>query len=129
MEDKLIHGELSYELMGIIFNVHNDLGGGMKEKYYQRAIEKALDEENIVYKSQITVPINYKDYNIGYYRPDFIIENKIVLEIKSGFGFSKGDLDQIYQYLRKTGYELGILVVFSEKKVIHTRVLNQYKNL
>jgi GxxExxY protein len=116
MEDKLIHGELSYELMGIIFNVHNELGGGMKEKYYQRAIEKALDEENIFYKSQITVPINYEDYNIGYYRPDFIIENKIVLEIKSGFGFSKGDLDQIYQYLRKTGYELGILVVFSEKK-------------
>lgn len=42
-EDELIYGELSYKLMGVIFNVHNELGGGMKEKYYQRAIEKALD--------------------------------------------------------------------------------------
>lgn len=72
------------------------------------------------------IPINYKTHNIGCYRPDLIIENKIVLEIKVGFGFSKADLNQLHQYLIKTGLKLGILVVFSKKKVIHTRVLNLY---
>jgi len=125
-ENILLHGELSYKILGIIFDVHNELGGEKKEKYYQRALEKAFEKAKISYKSQLKIPIYYKEDSIGCYRPDFIIDKKIVLEIKRGFGFTQNHLKQIKEYLEKTGFELGILAVFSKNKVIHTRVLNLY---
>lgn len=66
----------------------------------------------------------YKSEKIGYYRPDFIVEDKIVVEIKKGQAFTKKDFNQIKAYLTKSKYKLGILILFTKTKIRFERILN-----
>lgn len=72
------------------------------------------------------MPIYYFGEKIGYYKPDFIIEGKIVLEIKRGNRFSHNDFNQVEEYLNKSGLMLAILAVFTKEELRYTRTLNIY---
>ena len=120
----LIHPELSYKLIGILFDVSNELGHGYQEKYYQKAVAAALKEAGIAYAEQAPVQINYKGKKLGIYFLDFLIDNAIVLEIKRGEHFSKTNLKQVYGYLKATGLQLGIVANFTTaglkfKRIVH----------
>lgn len=78
---KLVHPKLSYEVVGVLYEVYNELGGGYQEKYYQRAISGLLKEKNIIFKEQVPVELMFKEKSIGRYFIDFVIEEKIILEI------------------------------------------------
>jgi len=125
-EEKLIYPELSYKIIGILFEVHNQLGGGYQEKYYQRAIEKAFDQEKIKYQSQCPVAIKFKDNKIGCYYIDFLVDNKIILEIKKGNYFSRNNIGQVNGYLKSTNKKLAILANFTSDGVKFRRILNLY---
>lgn len=122
--DKVIYPELSYKLIGIMFDVYNELGGGLKEKIYENAAKEAFKKENIGFKQQLYIPVMYKEKNVGKYFLDFLVEEQIVLELKVGDRFRKTNIDQIYQYLKSTGLKLGILVNFDSKEVKYKRILN-----
>jgi len=98
----------------------------LHEKYYQRALEKAFQYSHVNYISQKTIPIKYKDTKIGFYVPDFIIEDKIILEIKRGKCFADCDFNQVHGYLWKTSLQLGILALFAKEGVRFRRILNLY---
>ena len=108
MENKVIYKELGYEIVGVLFEVYNDLGYGYKEKYYERAIEQAFIKRKIEFKRQAPFNISCKDKIIGRNYLDFLVENKVVLEIKKGEHFSKNNLDQIKEYLHITKMKLAI---------------------
>lgn len=63
----LIYPELSYKIIGILFDVYNELGGGYQEKYYQRALAKKFKKENLRFKEQIIVPLKFEKEKIGQY--------------------------------------------------------------
>ena len=110
--------------MGILFDVHSTLGNRYQEKYYQRAVEVAFDKANIRYEKQISVYLSYAGKNIGKYTLDFIVENKIVVELKTVPLFSKEDIRQVLRYLKSTGLPLGILANFSSPMLTYKRILN-----
>ena len=122
----MIYPELSYKLMGAVFEVFNELGYGYQEKYYQRAIAKTLKQLGILFKEQVPYEISYKGATIGRYFFDFLIENKIVLEIKKETNFRKHNIEQMIGYLRKCGLKLGILVNFTKDGAKFKRILNIY---
>jgi len=124
----LIHPELSYQIVGILFDVSNELGHGYQEKHYQKAIAAALQKAGIAYTEQAPVQINYKGEKVGIYFLDFLIENKIVLEIKRGEYFSKTNLKQVSGYLKATGLQLGIVANFTANGLKFKRIVcaNQY---
>ena len=122
--DDLLHKELSYKIVGVFFNVYNELGYGYQEKYYQKAIEHSLDLLEIKYQKQVLTKLIFKDKVIGRYYLDFLIEDKIVLELKVGKRFAKGDFDQVKGYLQATKKDLAILVNFTPKGVNCLRVVN-----
>ena len=124
MDNKVIYPELSYKIIGIIFEVYNDLGYGYQEKYYQRAIAKLFRRIDIEFREQVRIPLKFQNDKIGNYFLDFLIENKIVLEIKRGNRFSKRDIQQIYAYLKASRLKLGILINFTSKGVKFKRILN-----
>jgi GxxExxY protein len=76
----LVYPELSYQIIGILFEVFKQLGGGYQEKYYQRAIALELRRCKLKYREQVSMPLNYKDERIGKYFLDFLIEDKIILK-------------------------------------------------
>ena len=122
----LVEKELSYKIVGILYDVYNSLGGGYQEKYYQKAIAKELRENRLAYREQLLVPLSYKNESIGRYFLDFLVEDKIVLEIKSAPKFYARDIKQILSYLNKTGICLGILANFNKKDVQIKRVLRGF---
>ena len=120
----LIYPELSYEIIGILFDVYNEVGYGHKEKYYHQAIAAAFRDNDIGFKAEVYVPVHYRQLRVGQYFLDFLVENKIVVEIKQGEHFSKSNIQQVYSYLKATDLELGILVNFTRSGVKFRRVLN-----
>ncbi len=111
-----------------MFEVFNKLGPGYLEKYYQRAISASLKEGNLKFKEQLYAPLIFKDTKIGKCFFDFLVEDKIVLELKTGDRFSKKDIGQIYSYLKVKNLELGLLVNFTNQGVRFKRILNVRTN-
>ncbi|EKE18523.1 MAG: hypothetical protein ACD_9C00308G0002 [uncultured bacterium] len=122
--EKVIHKELSYKIVGTLFEVYNELGYGYKEKYYEKALMVALGEQKIKFKTQVPFALKFKEEIIGRNYLDFLIEDKIVLEIKKGKHFSRNNLDQVKQYLKITNLKLAILANFTPDGIKYIRVLN-----
>ncbi len=122
--DDLLYKELSFQIVGIMFNVYNELGYGYQEKYYQKAIERALEESGIKYREQVPFRIIFKQRNIGIYYLDFLIDDKIVVELKVGKKFAKKDFDQVKGYLHASNKKLALLINFTPLGVKFLRVIN-----
>lgn len=126
MEGKVIlYKELSYLVQGVLIEVRNVLGPGHKEIVYCNLIEELFNQKNIKYNREPSVQIisPFTGKIIGKYRPDFIVDNKIVLEVKAVDIIPKNFVDQIYSYLRVSDFELGIFVNFRSQQLYIKRVL------
>lgn len=120
----IVQKELSYKLLGILFSVHTQLGNRYQEKYYQRAIAEALRENNIKFIKELKVDLKYNEKKIGKYFLDFLIEDTIVLEIKTVDELRPSDFSQVLGYLTANNIELGILANFRSDKLLYKRILN-----
>ena len=115
--EKILYKDLSYKLTGCLFKVYNELGPGHKEDVYHKALKIELDEQKINYTSKKRLTIKYKNKVVGVYEPDFIIEDKIILEIKSALCIHKVYELQLYYYLKGANYKLGYLVNFGSEEI------------
>ena len=120
----LIYSELSYQTMGVLFKVWTKLGFGYKEKIYENAAAKEFKNIELKFKKQLPVKINYNNEFIGIYYFDFLIENKIVLELKVRNYFSTKDINQLYSYLKAKNLKLGIIAHFTRTGVKFKRIVN-----
>lgn len=125
--DKIIYKDLSYKVVGILFEVYNKLGYGYKEKYYEKAIAASFKAEGIKFREQVSFKLMFRKEMVGRYYLDFLIEDKVILEIKKGNYFSKRNMEQIKSYLKITNLKLAILANFTSKGVKFLRILNIYK--
>lgn len=113
---KVIYPELSYTINGILFEVKKELGEYAREKQYGDLIEKKLKEKNVQYGREIAIS------NTGNII-DFIIENKIILELKAARLITKDNYRQIQNYLQHAKVKLGILANFREKFLKPARII------
>ena len=120
----LVHPELSYMIVGTLFDVYNELGYGHLEKVYQRAIAKVFKQKNIDFREQVPYKILFRGENIGNFFLDFLVEDTVVLEIKQGDRFRKNNLDQVLSYLRLSDKRLAILANFSHDGLLFRRIVN-----
>ncbi len=132
MKDKYFpHKELSYKLVGIFFNIANNYGNAHKELIYQNALDEELTELEIPFKREIEINIFSVKSNkkLGKYRADFLIDNKIIVEVKA-LKFIPSKLEQqIFKYLKSTPFELGYLVNFGSNNLFFKRYIlsNSFK--
>jgi len=120
----ILHPDLSYAVMGVLFEVNKELGYGHKERYYENAVALGLNKKGLKYDRQLHVPLQFKGEQIGYYFLDFLIEGILVLELKQGNSFSKKNIDQVLAYLKANSLELGILAQFTADGVKYKRIVN-----
>ncbi|MCL5795642.1 MAG: GxxExxY protein [Patescibacteria group bacterium] len=118
----------TYILRGIFFKVYNALGPGLNERIYQRAICKELTKLKIPHDVEKQVNIYYEKEKIGSNKLDLLVNNKIIIEIKSTEHNDSKWLNQTIGYLKSTGYKLALLVNFGGQKLIIKRFINQSKN-
>tara|TARA_B110000208_G_C11563565_1_gene356258 strand:- start:83 stop:505 length:423 start_codon:yes stop_codon:yes gene_type:complete len=94
-------------------NIMNDLGNDLSESIYHRALEVELRQNSYNYNSEVIIPIKYKGNPVGTVRPDIILDNKYILELKSVSGGLKNkEIQQLKVYLRHTEYNYGFLINF-----------------
>jgi GxxExxY protein len=122
-DTNIIYPDLSYQIMGAIFEVHKRLGPGFLESVYQKALIEELSERGMNVETEKVIDLTYKDKKIGTHRLDLVIEDKVVVELKTAESFSIHHKAQVTSYLKASGYKLGILVNFSKAKVEYRRVL------
>lgn len=120
----LIYPELCYQIMGVLFEIWTEMGFGYKERFYQKAIVNEFKNVGLKFEEQLPVKIQYKNQVVGVYYFDFLIEDKIILEIKVRNYFSKKDISQLYSYLKAKGLKLGIIAHFTRTGVKFRRVIN-----
>lgn len=121
---EIIHKELSYKIIGIAFEIYNHLGYGYRETYYHRAITIELQKHNIAFEHEKEILLYYKGDKIGKTFLDFIIEGKIVLEIKVANTMKQKDVAQVLEYLRSSGIQLGIVIWITKQGVYYRRLIN-----
>lgn len=121
---KIILPELSYELMNILFSVHNELGNNYQEKHYQRAIAMRLEQAGISFQKEQKVTINFDGEKIGDLYFDFLIDDKIILEIKTNLGITHDNIKQVLRYLESANLSLGIIANFRASRLEYKRVVH-----
>lgn len=119
--DGLLHGELTYNVLGILFRVHSILGCGFTEKIYQRAIEIELRRAGIQFETEKEIKISYDGHNIGSHRLDMVVEDKVILELKATDRMPKVFREQVISQLKASPYEVGLLVNFGAPKLQYFR--------
>lgn len=113
----LLYPELSYQVVGAIFAVWKELGPAFKESVYQKAIAREFTKRDIFHKSQKQIQIFYDGQKIGVYTPDFIIDEKIILEIKCLPTLAFKEKKQAWHYLKGSHYKLLLLVNFGGRRL------------
>lgn len=120
----ILYPDLSYKIIGILFDVYNDIGPGYREKHYEKALCIAFANTKLAYKNQVHIPLHFNGKVIGRDFLDFLIEDKIVLELKRVDRVSRKNIGQVYEYLCATNLRLGIIAQFSSNGLEFKRVVN-----
>ena len=120
----LIDESLTRGLIGSFFEVYDNLGYGLLENPYVGALKVEFSERGIRWESEVPVAVNYKGRLVGYYRTDFVIEGRVIVEVKADAKVTDAHERQLRNYLRCSSYELGLLFVFGLKpqfrRFVHT---------
>ena len=126
---RIIYSDESYQIVGAFFEVYNELGPGFLESVYHEALEKefALREIHAVSESKINV-IYKGDELKSFFYADFVVYGKIIIELKAVKELADVHRAQVHNYLKATGFELGLLVNFGQKgELVHERVVRSKK--
>lgn len=124
-KNKLIYEELTYKLNGVLFKVAKERGIYCNENQYCDAIEKMLQEYGLKYEREKRLPIAFDGERAGRNRIDFLIENKIILEVKAKPFITKEDYYQTMRYLKAFNKKLALLVNMRRHNIIPKRILNK----
>jgi GxxExxY protein len=112
----------SYKIIGAAMEVHSELGCGFLEAVYQEALEKEFIYRKIPYEREKRLGIHYKeDFLSSYYVADFICYDKIIVELKALDELNSEHESQVLNYLKATGFKLGLLINFGEKSLVYKR--------
>jgi GxxExxY protein len=123
MGGRMIYEELSGKIIGAAMEVHAALGAGFLEVIYERALPNELSLRKINFERQAPISINYKQTPTGQHRADFIVDVKIILEIKAVSALIPEHYAQIVHYLTATGLRLALLLNFKAPSLQYKRII------
>lgn len=114
---KLIYEKETYKIRAAVFEVYNTLGPGFKEQIYHNALADELVRQGLSVESKKRISVQYKGKPVGTYEPDFIVEDKIIIEIKAVEIMPKIFETQLYSYLKGIRFKVGLLINFGSEQV------------
>jgi len=119
-----LYEDISKIIVDSAYEVHRLLGRGFLEKVYENALVKELELRNLKCVQQYELEVYYKDYTVGNYIADIIVEDKIILEIKSVSAIDANHIAQLLNYLKATRKKLGFIINFGADKIQIKRIIN-----
>ena len=123
MDDNILYKELSYEIVAAAIDVWKNLGYGFLEKVYENALMIELRKREIPCEQQRPIKVRYDGQIIGDFIGDILVNNEIILELKSAKGIDNAHIAQILNYLKATGLRLGLILNFGPHRLESKRVV------
>ncbi|XSG73404.1 GxxExxY protein [Herpetosiphon llansteffanensis] len=120
---KIIHGELSYQVIGSAMEVHRTLGPGFLESVYQKALAHELPIRHVMFAEQVPLIVRYKEAIVGDFIVDFVIDSCIIIEIKAISTLHPKHEAQTLNYITLTGFRLGLLINFGAHSLQYKRIV------
>ncbi len=123
--EKFLHSGLTSDIIGCAMKVHNKLGKGFPENIYQRALAIELEKINVSFAREQEWNVFYDEILIGKRRVDFVVENKVLVELKAIGDFVPANYSQIMNYLEAFHFEIGLLINFGNPSLEFKRFTNK----
>ena len=121
---EVLYEHESYFIIGLCMDVHNELGKGFSEAVYADALEAELQENGVPYQREMKFHMDYKGKRLKHcYYADFVLDGKIILELKAIQTLTKSHIKQTLNYLAVSKMKLGLLVNFGEDSLVYRRVI------
>jgi GxxExxY protein len=111
----LKHAELTDKIIGVFYDVYNELGHGFLESVYEESMVIALRDKNLNFERQVPLPVWFREHKVGEYRADVLVERSVLLELKSVRALESAHDAQLLHYLRSTAIEVGLLLNFGSR--------------
>ncbi len=108
--------DLTYQINGAVYEVNKELGAGFLEKIYENALLLELRARGLIAESQVPIAVKYKDQVVGNYYADIVVGSRVILELKAVESLLNIHTAQLLNYLKATGYDLGLLINFTYPK-------------
>ena len=121
-------GEITEKIIGVCFRVHGTLGNGFQEVIYQRCLSIEFDKASLNYGREVEQTIFYKGYDVGTRRADFVVEDKIIVEIKAVINLEDVHLAQAKNYVVAYDFAVGLLINFGATSLQYKKVFNPKYN-
>jgi GxxExxY protein len=112
---RLAHGEISGQIIGAFYDVYNDLGHGFPESIYAEAMAIAMKDRGLAFARERPLVVRYKGHVVGDYRADYVVEGKIILELKAVDAIVAAHENQVLSYLRASNLTVGLVLNFGAK--------------
>ena len=124
MEGEYKYSDITRRIIGCAMRVHNKLGNGFQEVIYQRALALEMISENLGFEREKEMSIIYNETPIGTRRVDFLVEGKIMVELKAITEINDINKAQIINYLEAYRLDIGLLINFGQKRLEFKRFIN-----
>ena len=125
---KYKYSELTEKIIGCAMRVHSTLGNGFQEVIYQRALDIEMFDNGLKFGREISIPVYFKNQQIGERRVDFLVENIICVELKSIIQLENVHMAQAKNYLEAFNLEVGLLLNFGSRSLEIKRIKNSKSN-
>jgi GxxExxY protein len=122
-----LHTEITKKVIGVFFEVYNELGGGFLESVYHEALRIALKQAGLRVAVEVPVPVYFRGEVVGNFRADAIVNECVLLELKAISGFNAAHDAQVLHYLRATRFEVGLLLNFGPRPQFRRFILEEEK--
>ena len=122
------HTDLTDRIIKAAYNVYNDLGFGFAEKVYENAMAIEMKALCLDAKQQAPIQVRYQGHLVGDYVADFVIEDKVIVELKAVEDLDKAHQVQLVNYLKATGIEIGLLINFGRRMSLKRKVFTQARS-
>ena len=122
--NKLIHGDLAYQVVGLAMQVHRELGYGFLEKVYENALMVLLQRAQISAQQQVPLKVVFEGVVVGDYYADILVDQAILIELKVSDRIVPAHRAQMLNYLKATGIKLGLIINFGKTSIEYERLVN-----
>jgi len=120
--------EITYKIIGAAMKVHNTLGNGFQEVIYQRCLAIELEKAKLIYGREVEQTIFYEGIEVGTRRADFIVENRVIVELKAIINLEDVHLAQAKNYVVAYDFEVGLLINFGSTSLQYKKVFHAVKH-
>jgi len=127
-DSKLLHSELTEKILGVYYDVYNEIGHGFLESVYNNCMFLALTKAGLSVRREVAVPVYFRGQDVGQFKADLVVEACVLIELKAVQNLDRTHEAQVMNYLRATELEVGLLLNFGSPKPQFRRIVFENSN-